>query len=315
MNALRRRGRFSLVLASFLVSIAAGGAFVAAAPAASAASTPACTFNGNSLPIVGGLTPGATVQVDCTGLPALHPYLLFETSLLIAIDPSTASLLSGTLSPTELIGALSALPLINTSALSFPLSDASGNLDYAYKTPTTQAPDPNASCPPSTEEFNSGLIGCALALVDLTTATEVPAGSALLEYSGFPFFPPNPTLAVSPTDVSVGQTVTVSDKPGATTFWWLATLASLEGDLGGTPPPPPSIVVNFKKLAGAAVNNITIAPASYNGTTFTPPAISGTFTVPSFLSPGKHKVLVNYTAELEGLDLQITGKKAIVVGP
>ena len=81
------------------------------------------------------------------------------------------------------------------------------------------------------------------------------------------------------------------------------------------PPPPPSIVVNFKKVAGAAVNNITIAPASYNGTTFTPPAISGTFTVPSFLSPGKHKVLVNYTAELEGLDLQITGKKAIVVGP
>ena len=48
---------------------------------------------------------------------------------MIAIDPSTASLLSGTLSPTELIAVLSALPLINVSALTFPFSDGSSNLD------------------------------------------------------------------------------------------------------------------------------------------------------------------------------------------
>jgi hypothetical protein len=294
-------------------ALAASAATAGAAAAAS--STPACTFDGSNFPIVTGVTPGAKVQFDCTGLPALHPYLLLETSLVIAIDPSTSGLLSGTVSPSLLLSVLSALPQINPAALAVTTSDLSGNLNYSYTTPTTQALDPNASCPPSTEEFNSGLIGCALALVDLTTAKEVPAGSALLEYSGFPFFPPNPTLAVSPKDVAVGQNVTVSDKPGATTYWWLATLASLEGDLGGSPPPPPSIVVNFKKVVGAAVNNIIITPASYNGSTFTPPVLSGTFTVPSFLSPGKHGAIVNYIATLEGLDLQISAKKGIVVTP
>ena len=120
-------------------------------------------------------------------------------------------------------------------------------------------------------------------------------------------------IAVSPKDVSLGQTVTVSDKTGASTYWWLATLASLEGDLGGTPPPPPDVTVNFNKLVGAAVNNITVTPASYNGSIFTPPAISGTFTVPSFLSPGKHGAIVNYIAPLEGINLQISAKKGIVV--
>ncbi len=254
------------------------------------------------------------MQFDCTGLPAYHPYLLLETSLVIAIDPSTSALLSGTVSPSLLLAVLSALPQINPAALDVTASDGSGNLSVSFKTPTTQALDPNASCPPSTEEFNSGLIGCALALVDLTTATEVSAGSAILEYAGFPILPPNPTLALSSKDVSVGQTVTVSDKPGATTYWWLATLASLEGDLGGTPPPPPSVVVNFKKVVGAAVNNIAVTPASYNGSTFTPPVLSGTFTVPSFLKPGgKYKAIVNYIAALEGNDLQISGKAGFVV--
>ena len=314
MTGLRNWRTLSLVSLALLISIGAVGASAATAGAAAASSGPFCTFNGSSFPIVTGVTPGSTVQFDCTGLPTQHPYLLLEISLVVAIDPSTAALLSGTISPSLLLSVLSAVPQINPAALAVTASDTSGNLSYAYKTPTTQATDPNASCPPSTEEFNSGLIGCALALVDLTTAKEVPAGSAVLEYSGFPFLPPNPTLAVSPKDVSIGQTVTVSDKPGATTYWWLATLASLEGDLGGTPPPPPTVVVNFNKVAGAATNNITVAPASYNGSTFTPPALSGTFTVPSFLSPGKkYGAEVFYVAELQGLDLAISAKKGIVV--
>lgn len=299
-------------LLALLISIGAVGASVATAGAAAAATaTPACTFNGINFPIVTGVTAGSTVQVDCTGLPDLHPYLLLETSLVIALDPSTAALLSGTVSPSLLLSVLSAVPQINPDALAVTASDDSGNLSYSFKTPTTQALDPNASCPPSTEEFNSGLIGCALALVDLTTATEVGAGSALLEYQGFPFFPPNPTLAVSPKKVSIGSTVTVSDQPGATTYWWLATLAELEGDLGGPAPPPPSVVVNFKKFVGAATNNITVSPASYDGTTFTPPVLSGTFVVPSFVTPGKQKPVVTYNASLEGNTLGISAHKGI----
>jgi hypothetical protein len=313
MTGLRRWRTLCGISLALVICAGSVAASVATAGAAAAATSPSCTFNGGTFPIVTGVTPGSTVQVDCTGLPAYHPYLLLETSLVIAIDPSTSALLSGTVSPSLLIAVLSALPQINPAALDVTVSDGSGNLSVAYKTPTTQPLDPNASCPPSTEEFNSGLIGCALALVDLTTATEVGAGSALLEYSGFPLFPPNPTMAVSPKRVGVGQAVTVSDKPGATTYWWLATLADLEGDLGGSPPPPPSVTVGFTKSTASAVNNITIAPASYNGFTFTPPVLSGTFTVPSSLSPGKHGAFVTYSASLEGFDLDIGAHKRIVV--
>ena len=233
---IRRSHAITMAMLAFVISIATSGGLLASP--ALAASTPACTFNGSTFPIVEALTPGATVQVDCTGLPAFHPYLLFETSLLIAVDPSTAGLLSGSLTPTALLGALSALPLINTSALSFPISDASGNLDYAYKTPTNQAPDPNASCPPSTEEFNSGLIGCALALVDLTTASAVGAGTAILQYQGEATFPPGPTLSIKPKKVTPGETVNAKDAKGATTYWWLSTLSELEGLLGASGPEP-----------------------------------------------------------------------------
>ncbi len=205
MTGLRKWRTLCAVSVAFVISMGGIAASAATAGAAAASSGPACTFNGSRFPIVTGVTPGSTVQFDCTGLPATSPVPLLEISLVIAIDPSTSALLSGTVSPEPAVVGSLGLPQINPSALALTASDGSGNLSYSYKTPTNQALDPNASCPPSQEEFNSGLIGCALALVDLTTATEVPAGSALLEYSGFPFFPPNPTLAVSPKDASVGQ--------------------------------------------------------------------------------------------------------------
>jgi hypothetical protein len=301
VKTLRRWHALPLACIALLVPILTTSTI--GATAAAAASTPACTFNGSTLPLVTGVTEGGTVQVDCSGLPALHPYILLETSLVLAIDPSTAALLSGTVSPSTLLAVLAALPIINVSGIKFVFSDLSGNLDYSYQTPTNQAPDPNASCPPSTEEINSGLIGCALALVDLTTATEVSAGSALLEYQGSPLLPPSPTLALTPTHVSPGQVVTVHDKKGATTYWWLATLAGLASDLGGPPPPPPTITVKISKVSGFAANTVAVSSASYNGITFTPPVLSGTFTVPSSVSPGKHTVTVTYKAPLDGLPL------------
>lgn len=310
MTGPRRNRLVCAAAIALLMPIVAGGALLATTAPASAASTPACTFNGSSFPIVEALTPGATVQVDCTGLPALHPYLLFETSLLIAVDPSTASLLSGSLSASELIGALSVLPLISAAALSFPVSDASGNLDYAYKTPTTQAPDPNASCPPSTEEFNSGLIGCALALVDLETTTAVGAGSAILQYQGETTFPPSPTLMIKPKTASPGQTVKAQDAKGATTYWWLGTFAELEGLLGASGPPPAASARMAKQLTQSS---LTVTGASYNGSTFTPPALSGTFIIPTSVAPGKQWVHVSLVAEVSGLPLTITAAEPVLV--
>lgn len=314
MSRLRKLRTPSLVSAALLISLLAAGTAVAGASPAAAQSTPSCTFNGSSLGIVTGVTEGGTVQISCTGLPALHPYLVLETSLVLALDPSTAALLSGTVSPSLLISTLSALPLINPEALKVTYSDENGNLSYSFTTPTDQPLDPNASCPPSTEEFNSGLLGCAIAMVDLTTADELAAGSALLEYQGFPLFPPNPTLKIKPKKETPGEAVTVSDKKNASTYWWVATLADLEGDLsGGSGGNAGTTTVNIGGVGQGIPNTISVSPASYNGTTFTPPAISGGFTIPSSAPAGTHEATVFYAADLGGLPLAIRGKTPITV--
>lgn len=180
--------------------------------------------------------------------------------------------------------------------------------------PTFQPTDKNASCPPTKEEINSGLIGCALAIVDLTTQKPLAAGSAVMEYSGDPFLPPNPTLAFSAKKAAPGQQVTVSDAPGATRYWWLATLYSLEALLGGGAASSPTISVEFLgRHLDAAANTLTVTPASYNGTTFTPPVLSGTFTVPAGAN-GRQKVMVAYTADVTVANLQISAQRPLTVG-
>ena len=137
--------------------------------------------------------------MSCTGLPANTPFLLVEASLLVAIDPSAKPLLTGTSVTTlpGLLALISATPELNASSVAFPNSDSSGDLTYGYTVPSTQPTDPNATCPPSTEQLNSGLIGCAVAMINLETFKPVTAGTFVLSYKGQPVFPPSPTLALS----------------------------------------------------------------------------------------------------------------------
>jgi hypothetical protein len=255
-----------------------------AGPTASGAATatPACTFNKSTLPIITGVSSGTVITISCTGLSPLHPYLLAETSLLAGIDPQAKAALSGGVtSITGLLGALSALKEINMNALAFPFSDSNGDLNTTWTVPSSQPLDPNASCPPSTTEFNSGLIGCALAMLDLTTFKPVGAGSAVMQWKGESIFPKAPTLAVSKSKGKPGQTVNVGDAPGHTTFWWVSTLSALEGLLGGSASPPAVTVVFGKGGSSVPVtSNAAVAPASYVNSVFTPPVLSGTFTVP-----------------------------------
>jgi hypothetical protein len=297
------------------MSCLAMGVASTAAPAAAAAG-PACTFDGASIPIVTDVSAGSKIAIKCTGLPALHPYLVLQASLLIGIDPKAAALLSGgSLGLGTLEAALAALPEIDAASFTVLLSDLSGNLNFTYTVPSFQPTDPNASCPPSTAEINAGLIGCALAMVDVTTQKPVAAGSGILEYAGDPFLPPNPTLAFSVKKATPGQQVTVSDKKGATTYWWLATLASLEALLGGGSAPPATVTVTFNGkhfTSVPATNNVTVAPASYDGTTLTPPILSGTFTVPAGVT-GPQKVLVQYAADLSGINTAIGVERPLKV--
>lgn len=297
----------SAVLASALTASALVGTLAAAPSPASAATVPKCTFNGSTLPIVMDAQAGRIISIACTGLTPNNPYVVLQASLLIGIDPQAKALLSGSsgLSPALFLAALAAVPKINPATISTQLTDANGKLAFDYTVPSSQAPDPNATCPPSKVQFNSGLIGCALAMVDLVTQKPVGAGSAVLEYTGFPFLPPAPTLSLSAKKVVRGQTVVASDTPGATTYWWLSTLAALNNLLtGGTSAPKVTVALGPKnpKKQIPAVSNVTAQSASYSNGVFTPPKLFGSFTIPSTESGGK-RVWVTVTQTMLGIQL------------
>jgi hypothetical protein len=228
-----RWARISVAVVALVCAFTTIGAIGAVPRAGAASAPPACTFNGIALPLVSSASAGEKIAIQCTGLSPAHPYLVMEVSLLLGIDPKAAPLLSGSItSLSGLMALLAALPEINPAALAFPLTDLSGNLNYTYTLPTSQAPDPKATCPPSHAELNMGLIGCALAMIDLTTFKVVGAGSGLVNYKGQPLLPHSPTLALSAKTATPSQVVNVSDAPGATTYWWLSTVTGLQGLLG-----------------------------------------------------------------------------------
>ena len=147
------------------------------------------------------------------------------------------------------------------------------------------------------------MIGCAVAMIDLTTFKPVAAGSAVFEYSGSPLLPPNPTLALSASTAVPHQTVSATDAPGATTYWWVSTLAALQAGLGGGASSAPTVTVNLVDAKGTKVSvpsNIQVSPATYSAGAFVPPALSGGFTVPSTVA-GPETVNVQVSSNLEGL--------------
>ena len=296
MRSVRVLVAACVTLVTCAVAVVAGGG-----GAVSAASGPKCSFSNSfaGLPLVMQVSPGTVVNISCRGLPDSTSYLLVEASLLVAIDPAAKGLLTGT-SVTSLLGLealIAATPELNADPLTwgFPSSNASGDLTYAYTVPSTQPTDPNATCPPSTEQLNSGLIGCAVAMIDLSTFKPVTQGTFVMNYKGQPILPPNPTLALSikalpSTKRRPPKMVTVSDAPGAKTYWWLATLASIEDSLGGASGGG-SIPVVVQKGSRTLKSNAAVAPATYNGRVFTPPKLSGSFTTNA--SRGKITVLLS----------------------
>jgi hypothetical protein len=283
---------------------------------ATAAPAPQCTFDGSSLPLVTGVSAGSKIAISCTGMGVLHPYLVIGASLLLGIDPAAAPLLSGQLvSLAGLNALLKALPEIDLLSEALPISGLNGNFSLDWTVPAFQPLDPNAGCPPTQKEFNSGLLGCAVAMIDLTTFKPVGAGSAVFEYKGFPLLPPNPTLAVSPTSATPNQTVHISDAPGATTYWWLPTLAKLESALGGAGGSSPTVTVTLVDPHGHSVpvtSQAEVVPASYADGVFSPPSLSGSFVVPSTVG-GPETVKVQVDGALNGLPLSISASAPMTV--
>jgi hypothetical protein len=311
----------STMLTASIMTVGIGGAALtstapsAGAAIAAASTGPQCTFNGSSVPLLTGVSAGSKIAVSCTGLPALHPYMLVGTSLVLPLDPAAAPLFSGQVASLPgLLSLLAALKEIDLASAATATSNASGVLSTTWTVPTFQALDPNASCPPTQEEFNSGLLGCALAMIDLSSFTPVGAGSGLFEYSGFPLFPPNPTVALSVTTATPGQSVSINDAVGASTYWWLSTLNVLQGALGGSAGSAgvTVTVVDSKGRSVPAVSNAKAVPASYDNGVFTPPALSGSFSAPSTVT-GPVTVHVTLTASLDGIPLTNTASAPLFV--
>ena len=304
------RGFLALCVALTTCAVTVGAVATSAAPAGAAAG-PACTFPAPSFgQLVLSVTAGESIHIHCTGMGSSHPYLLVEASLLVAIDPAAAPLLQGkTTSLPGLLAVISALPELNPLSVAFPTSNSSGVLDTNYTIPTSQPPDPNATCPPTAEELDSGLIGCAVAMIDLESFKPVVPGTMVLSYKGDPLFPTaDPTVGLSTTTAKKGQRVTISDAKGAKSYWWLATLVDLESNLGGgggsAGPIPVKVKVSGRKGTGS------VAPATYNGTTLTPPKLSGSFIAKG---RGREKVNVVLTANLLGFGLAIAGSAKLNV--
>jgi hypothetical protein len=304
------RGFVALCVLLTTCAVTIGAVATSAAPAGAAAG-PACTFPSPSFSqLVLNVSLGESLHLHCTGMGDDHPYLLIEASLLVAIDPAAAPLLQGkATSLPGLLAIISALPELNPLSVAFPESNSSGVLDTNYTVPTSQPPDPNATCPPTAEELASGLIGCAVAMIDLETFKPVVPGTMVLNFKGDPLFPlTNPTVGLSTTTATKGQHVTISDAKGATTYWWLATLVDLEANLGGgggsAGPIPVKVKVSGHKGVGS------VAPATYNGTTLTPPKLSGSFTAKG---RGREKVNVTLSANLLGFGLSIAGSAKLNV--
>ena len=312
----RRRGLRAFVTAGVAFSslLAVVGVGVGTSGPAAAAG-PACTFNGSPVQLVSNVKAGGAVNVVCSGLPASTTFVQVELSLTAAIDPNSSAILTGA-SVTSLSGLLALInttPELNALSVALTSSNASGGLNTTYTIPTTQPLDPNSTCPPTKEELNSGLIGCAVAMINATTFKPVTVGTFVTVYAGDPLLPPAPTMSFTPAVAKSGHTVQVSDKPGATTYWWLATLASLEALLSGGSPPKsfPVTITGIPRAKKTA--HVVAAPASYDNQTltFTPPKLSGTIVANGH---GKRKITATLSANLLGLStfIQAITKLTIV---
>jgi hypothetical protein len=300
------------VVAATVTAPAMASAISSADSGSSVSATPSCSFDNSSLPLVTGVTAGSQVSVSCTGEEPNQLVLVAQPSLLIGVIPGVSSLFGG--SPgdkSKLLSLLKGLPSelaalaeIAPGSLHFVTTSAAGTLDYTYVVPPFWALDHKASCPPSPQQFAEGLIGCALVLIDVNSVGLLPGGYALLSWqsnllSALPLSQ-TPTIAVSPTAVTPGTTVSLSDATGATTYWWLATLAYLEGILsGGATTPTVTVTVDGQPTTSTAA----VSPAVYRNFKLSPPRLSGTFTVPTSVGAGQQTVTVSLQTTLLGVSL------------
>jgi hypothetical protein len=296
-GSVLRRARAVTGALALGAGLFAGTAFLAASPASAIPippSTSSCTYNGSAVGFVASNTAGTPVTVDCTGLPA-------NTLLIVA----QTSPLAGVISPTS--AATQEADLTTGMAVT---TSATGTLDVTITATATggspgfSALDKKAVCPPTQAQVNAGLTNCVVTVADLATTTGLNFGNVI--YGTQPK-PHSPTVALSPRQVTAGQTVNVSDKAGAcptpvtakSRCWWGAALTGSPNPAAGVPGPVSLVhgapIANTLSVTSPiyCFKNATAAACSGHAVgTLIGPHLSGTVTLPSKISNGRHTVNV-----------------------
>jgi hypothetical protein len=122
-----------------------------------------CTFNG-AQDTVANVTAGSTITVICSGfIPNEQVAMGEESPLVLSVDEAQG------------------LNEIDANAIQLATANASGDVNAPFVVPNPfSAPDPAATCPPTQIQENSGLLTCALLVVD----SSGNFSGAALDYAG-----------------------------------------------------------------------------------------------------------------------------------
>jgi hypothetical protein len=285
---------FVLLAGSLWGAVGPAGATPVPPAAGSCAYTDGTQVTGS---VLTGVNPGDVISVTCTGLPTN-----VDGSGSPVATPSTmseASPLASTVSPSNL-----APDETDTSAATTGTIDTAGTLTQVFTVPAGTggtsgfvATDPNATCPPTQAQVDDGLVACTLNVSNSSTGAILD--QVVLVYAGQPT-PAPPTLVVAPSAGAVGDTMTVTDAPSATGYWWggggkPATIPASAILLGTATPTSSSVSVSAPSYAVPldASNN-----PEWTLAILFPPKLSGSFELPSGLTTGTVPISMFETDQL-----------------
>ncbi|MGO9196536.1 MAG: beta strand repeat-containing protein [Acidimicrobiales bacterium] len=283
------RGRVSAVLAGCVIGAMVTVIAPAALEGAAAAPTVSCTFNGKAGPApITGVVPGTTtIAITCTGTSGLSLAGIMASTLGgIIIPPGTATNEAD-------LGTLTAFT-----------EKPAGTYKATFSVPAKfSATDPNAVCPPTAGQFNAGLVGCAVAVINTSNLSPFANQEAILETTAQTTPPNSPTLATATNEVTPGEHITFSDATGAcpdnptavSRCWWGDGIVA-----SSTSSEPATLSVTLDGSAVPGATGTVSGPgtngeATYNGTTLVPQTLSGSLTLPGTLSDGTHTLKVTQT--------------------
>jgi hypothetical protein len=256
---------------------------------------------------------GDTISYSCTGL-GVNGLAIAQANPLSGIAPANIS-----------------AALVNTAVLNLGFSGGSisgtfvlppaGQLPASLSTgfqPTAS----DATCPPTQDQINAGLVSCSLAAATDLLGSRKQESVIPITYvgQGTPNDPPTLQITNEPSNGFVpGNTVTVADNPAnpgpataAGHYFWTAGVTGLGNGWTQAPAPAVPVIVLENGTPTAVHANLGVSAASYaNATctvtpssasctgagTLTPPHLSGDFTW-SDASPAPNPVTVSVVAPL-----------------